>query len=183
VKTLFILGGNPAYTAPADLEFSRQLAKVKRSIHLGLELDETAARCTWHIPQAHYLESWSDARAFDGTVSIVQPLIAPLYNGKTAHELLGAMVQQQPIRTDYEIVRQYWRGQELKPDFERGWRRALHDGWIAGTQLPEKQVRLRVGAELGSGLANDEARGANRGTLELNFRPDPNLRDGRFANT
>ena len=145
VDTLFILGGNPAYTAPADLEFISHLEKVKRSIHLGLDLDETAARCTWHVPQAHYLESWGDARAFDGTVSLMQPLIAPLYDGKTAYELLGAMIQQQPVRSDYDLVHEFWRKQNLWTDFEKGWRKAVHDGFIADTQEPVKDVRLRPG--------------------------------------
>jgi len=143
VDALFILGGNPAYDAPADFDFAGQLARVKRSIHLGLELDETGARCTWHIPQTHYLESWSDARAFDGTASLIQPLIAPLYKGKSVHELLGAMTRQQPIRSDYEIVRDYWRGQNLWPDFEQGWRRALHDGLISDTSFPPKRVQVK----------------------------------------
>src|SRR5215469_5380544 len=108
VDTLFILGGNPAHTAPADFGFSEGLAKVVRSIHLGPELDETAARSTWHIPQTHYLESWGDARAFDGTLSFIQPLIAPLYGGKSPHELLDAVARPGSIRSDYEIVREHW---------------------------------------------------------------------------
>ena len=84
VESLVILGGNPVYTAPADFHFASLLPKIKRSIHLGLYFDETAPLCTWHIPQAHYLESWGDARSFDGTVSLLQPLIAPLYGGKVS---------------------------------------------------------------------------------------------------
>ena len=181
VETLFILGGNPAYTAPSDFNFAENLTKVRRSIHLGLDLDETAALCTWHIPQAHYLESWDDARAFDGTVTIVQPLIAPLYNGKTAHELLGAMDQQQPIRSDYEIVRQYWRKQNLWTDFERGWRKAVHDGLIGGTQCKARQVKIR---EESLELSFSDSAGdlTNKEALELNLRPDATLWDGRFAN-
>jgi len=176
VRSLFILGGNPAYNAPADFEFSRYLAKIPRSIHLGPHQDETSALCTWHIPQAHYLESWGDARAFDGTVSIIQPLIAPLCRGKTSHELLGAMMQQQPIRSDYEIVREFWRRKNLWPDFEKGWRKALHDGLIADTQLPAKKVRLRDFPFL-----SQRERQIPQ-SLELTFRPDPSLWDGCFAN-
>src|SRR5581483_5298757 len=95
--------------------------------------------------QAHYLESWSDARAFDGTVSLMQPLIAPLYDGKSAHEVLGAMVQQQPVRSDYEIVREFWQTQKPWPDFELGWRKSLHDGFITGTQAPAVTVRMKEG--------------------------------------
>ncbi len=210
VDTLFILGGNPVYTAPADLEFEPSLGQVKRSIHLGLDLDETAALCTWHIPAAHYLESWSDARAYDGTVSLMQPLIAPLYEGKSAHEVLGAMTQQQPIRSDYEIVRDFWQGQKLWPDFEQGWRQALHDGFIRGTASPAKPLRCRADflqnatpagrPPSGGAVAQrtsspkPEPGGAGflgpapkvfetlSGDIEVNFRPDPSLWDGRFAN-
>ena len=97
VDTLVVLEGNPVYTAPADLKFGDLLAarKVRLTVHHGLYRDETAALCQWHIPAAHYLESWSDARAADGTVTIVQPLIAPLYGGRTAHEVVGAMLSAQ----------------------------------------------------------------------------------------
>src|SRR5262249_51263137 len=139
-----------------DFEFAQRLSKVKRSIHLSTHLDETSALCNWHIPQAHYLECWSDARSFDGTASIIQPLIAPLYNAKSAHELLGAMIQQQPIRSDYEIVRDHWRSQNLWPDFEKGWRRALHDGLIAGTEAKRKEVRVKRDAQVFSNAARSE---------------------------
>src|SRR5208337_1304328 len=91
VTTLLILGSNPAYDAPADLGFKELLPKVQFSVRLGLYEDETSALCHWHIPQAHDLESWGDARAYDGTVSVIQPLIAPLYGGKSALELLGLL--------------------------------------------------------------------------------------------
>src|SRR5262249_43397948 len=91
VELLVIIGGNPVYTAPADLRFAEHLGQVGMRVHLGLYDDETAALCHWHLPEAHYLESWGDARAYDGTVSIIQPLIAPLYNGKSAHEVLAAL--------------------------------------------------------------------------------------------
>ncbi|MGN6555621.1 MAG: 4Fe-4S dicluster domain-containing protein [Verrucomicrobiota bacterium] len=180
VQTLFILGGNPVYSAPADLEFAQALNQVKRGIYLGLERDETAAFCQWHIPQAHYLESWGDARSYDGTVSLLQPLIAPLYDGKTAHELLGALdTRRTPIRSDYEIVRDFWREQGRWPDFESGWRRALHDGLIANTALPEKQVTLNADS-----IQQLAATGSVTppGELEVIFRPDPSVWDGRFAN-
>src|SRR5262249_11719644 len=115
-------------------------------IHLGLYQDETSQWCHWHIPEAHYLEAWSDARAYDGTVSIQQPLIAPLYGGKSAHELLAALTAQ-PERSGYEMVRDYWReqwkNQKATKDFESSWRRALHDGVVAGTSFPPKSVTLQ----------------------------------------
>src|SRR5262249_58086980 len=91
VDLLLILGGNPVYTAPADLNFADALGKAQLRVHLSLNEDETSALCHWQVPEAHFLESWSDARGYDGTVSIVQPLIAPLYGGKSAHDLLAAM--------------------------------------------------------------------------------------------
>jgi molybdopterin-containing oxidoreductase family iron-sulfur binding subunit len=150
VETLFILGGNPAYSAPADFDFAAALPKIARSIHVGTDLDETAALCTWHIPQAHYLESWGDGKSFDGTISLQQPLIEPLYGGKTAHEILGALFQQQPIRDDYEVVREYWQAQKQWPDFEKGWRRAVHDGVVANSALREKHVVLKTEAITGA---------------------------------
>ena len=110
VETLIILGGNPAYDAPADLDFAKVLAsdKIKLRIHLGLYDDETAQLCHWHVPEAHCLESWSDLQAFDGTVSIQQPLIAPLYKGKSAHELLAVFLGE-PDLSGLEIIRDYWR--------------------------------------------------------------------------
>jgi len=111
VHTLIILGGNPAYDAPADFGFARQLSQAKLSIHLSPELNETSTLCHWHIPQSHYLEAWSDARAYDGTISIIQPVIIPLYAGKSAHEVLDALLSQ-PVRSDYDIVHDHWRGRK-----------------------------------------------------------------------
>jgi molybdopterin-containing oxidoreductase family iron-sulfur binding subunit len=105
------------YTAPAELGFADLLRKARLRLHLGPYVDETAALCHWHLPAAHYLESWSDARAYDGTVSIVQPLIAPLYEGRTAHEVLTAF-SDRPERNAYEIVRGYWQARHPDPDFD-----------------------------------------------------------------
>ena len=177
VETLFIFGGNPAYAAPADLNFSAALAKVKRSIYLGTEFDETAAQCSWHIPQAHYLESWGDGRSFDGTVAMQQPLIKPLYGGKSAHEILDAIFHQQPIRDDYEVVREHWQAEKRWPDFDNGWRRAIHDGLIANTALPEKHVGLKTEAITQALTERKDTDG-----IEVVFRPDASVWDGRFAN-
>jgi MoCo/4Fe-4S cofactor protein with predicted Tat translocation signal len=178
VQTLFILGGNPVFSAPVDFDFPAALPKVKRSIYLATDFDETAALCTWHIPQAHYLESWGDGKAFDGTVTLQQPLIEPLYGGKTAFEILGILFRQQPIRDDYENVREYWQSQKPGPDFETQWRRAVHDGFIAGTALPEKKPGLKTEA-ITTALNSNKSGGTE---LELVFRPDPSVWDGRFAN-
>ena len=116
VEMLVILGGNPVFTAPADFRFGDRLlaktssgkSKVPLRIHLSQYVDETSARCDWHLPEAHYLESWSDARAYDGTASIVQPLIAPLYGGKCSHEVVAALAGE-PQRSGYELVKSHWR--------------------------------------------------------------------------
>ena len=180
VQSLILLGTNSVYNTPADFDFATLLPKIKRTIHLGTYIDETAALSTWHIPEAHYLESWGDARSFDGTASLIQPLIAPLYSGKTAYELLGAFSPQQPALDDYNIVRDYWRAQNIWPDFEKGWRRALHDGLIANSAAPEKRVQLQSDA-LKQFLQPSNRSQASPG-LEVIFRPDPSVWDGRFAN-
>ncbi|MFN2633413.1 MAG: TAT-variant-translocated molybdopterin oxidoreductase [Thermoanaerobaculia bacterium] len=175
VRTLIILGGNPAFTAPADLRFAEKLGKVDLRAHLSPHQDETSRLCQWHIPQAHFLEAWSDARAYDGTASIVQPLIAPLYAGRSAHEVLGAL-SDQPERSAYEIVRDTWRG-PLGAHFEAAWRRALHDGILPDTASPVRAVTSR-------GMPPEIPRaGASAAPgLEVIFRPDPMIWDGRFAN-
>ncbi|HEX7253162.1 MAG TPA: molybdopterin oxidoreductase, partial [Thermoanaerobaculia bacterium] len=176
VETLIILGGNPAFTAPADVAFAHALEKVKLRAHLASHQDETSALCHWHVPEAHFLESWSDARAFDGTASIVQPLIAPLYGGKTAHEVLAAL-SDQPERSAHEIVRDYWKD-KLSGDFESAWRWALHDGLIAGTAFTPKSVKPAGTAAPISQRSADQS----PDSLEIRFRPDPTVYDGRFAN-
>src|SRR5439155_19820739 len=133
---LFVIGGNPAYDAPADFGFADALknTKIPLRVHLGLYQNETAELCHWHVNEAHYLEGWGDTRAYDGTASIVQPLIAPLYKGKSAPEVLAAFFES-AARPGYEIVRAFWRDNWPKTaggDFERGWERALHDGVIEG---------------------------------------------------
>ncbi|MBM3775638.1 MAG: 4Fe-4S dicluster domain-containing protein, partial [Acidobacteria bacterium] len=174
VELLVIVGANPVYTAPADLRFREALDKVKLRVHMGLYADETAELCHWHVAQAHPLESWGDTRAFDGTATIQQPLIAPLYAGRTAYELMAAMAGQ-PQET-FDIVRSYWKAQVQVPDFEAWWRQALHDGIVPGTQARPRPVALR-----GDWAAGFPAPAAESG-LELVFRADPSVYDGRFAN-
>ena len=111
VEFLLILGGNPVYTAPSDLKFAERWRRSALRAHSGCIEDETAALCHWHVPETHILEMWSDVRADDGTVSIVQPLIAPLYNGKSAHEVVSQRSAQRGARSGYDIVRAYWSGE------------------------------------------------------------------------
>ena len=182
VDTLVILGGNPVYDAPADLSFGDRLSRVGLSIRLGMYEDETSALCDWHIPEAHSLESWGDALAFDGTATIIQPLIAPLYDGKSSHELIEQLMGHSAVKA-HDVVRNYWKERTRSDDFEAFWNKCLNDGMIAGTALPSKNVALRMSPEVWVPPAADGGH-APGGTdeLEANFRPDPTLWDGRFAN-
>jgi len=180
VDVLLILGGNPVFSAPADLQFAKKLLNVGLRIHLGAYDDETAELCHWHIPEAHYLESWGDIRAYDGTVSIIQPLIAPLYDGRTAHELL-AVVMGQAGQTPYTIVKDYWKGQKPGPGFEAAWESWLNDGVVAGTALPPQPVKVAGDFEAQLSKETLARRGGSSG-LEVVFRLDPTIGDGQFAN-
>lgn len=176
VRVLLLLGVNPVYDAPVDLEFGKRLQKVPLRVHLGLYADETAELCQWHIPEAHYLEAWGDVRGFDGTASIVQPLIAPLYEGKSVLEVMIALGPN-PGRKAYDAVRDYWKAQGLGGggDFDAAWRQALNDGVLSNTAAPAKTVAFK-GPALPPSTATDPQ------TLELVFRGDPCVYDGRFAN-
>jgi molybdopterin-containing oxidoreductase family iron-sulfur binding subunit len=234
VEFLLILGSNPVYTAPSDLKFSEAMEKVAVRAHLGLYEDETAALCHWHLPETHYLEAWSDVRSDDGTVTIVQPLIAPLYNGKSAHEVVAA-IGPAAERSAYDLVRDYWvgqgaitgipvpqpaaatrpstaapapapapatataasasaqtgvpaAGQPAEPQgpatftpapaptaFDNAWRKWLHDGMIPNTAFAPKTVTVRADLSAAAPAAGGQG-------LEVVFRPDPSVWDGRFAN-
>jgi len=177
VQTLVILGGNPVFDAPVDLDFAAAMAKVPHSIALGHAVDETSSRAEWHIPRAHYLESWGDARAVGGTISVVQPLILPLFGGRTSVEVLGLMVGGKD-RPGYDIVRDTWKPILGEGEFDSKWNRVLHDGLLAGSALPEVVPTLTAPAvaELSGGAAGGS------GDLEVVFLPSPALHDGRFAN-
>jgi molybdopterin-containing oxidoreductase family iron-sulfur binding subunit len=175
VDWLVILNANPIYSAPADLEFAAAFDKAKIVAHLGSHVDETGQISHWHIPAAHYLESWSDARAYDGAVSIVQPMIDPLYGGKTAHDVFQTLLNE-PGLSAYEAVRETWKP-VIKGDFETGWRKALHAGWIEGTVF-DKAAKASVDA----GFKRTVPAPAPKDALEIIFRPDPNIYDGRWSN-
>jgi len=184
VEMLLMLGGNPVFTAPADLNFAEKISKVKTRIHLSLYDDETSELCHWHIPEAHGLETWSDARAYDGTATIIQPLIAPLYGGKSAHEVL-AVFTGQAGRSSHDLVRDYWRAQRNSPDFEKFWQTSLHDGLIADSTFPAKSVVVKIedrGLMIEDRGSKIEGRDPQSSTIELLFRADPHIDDGRFAN-
>jgi MoCo/4Fe-4S cofactor protein with predicted Tat translocation signal len=175
VTTLLIVGCNPAYDAPADIGFTEILPRVTFTVRLGLYEDETSALCHWHVPQAHELESWGDARTYDGTVSVIQPLIAPLYSGKSEVDFL-AVLNGQSSKSSHDLVHDYWQAQRSSvARFDAYWEKTLRDGVVADTALPPKQVLLKMG--IGS-----EAVAATAQGLEVVFRPDRTIWDGRFAN-
>jgi MoCo/4Fe-4S cofactor protein with predicted Tat translocation signal len=176
VDLLFILGGNPAYDAPADLGFSDALmnSNIPTRVHLGLYNDETGQLCHWHINEAHYLEAWGDTRAYDGTVSIVQPLIAPLYGGKSVYEMI-ALVGGQSDASGHDIVQNYWKGKYSGADFDAFWRKSLNDGWIEGTAFTPKALTAKSASLPKSATLPDNA-------VEINFRRHPSIYDGRFSN-
>ncbi len=181
VETLLILESDPAFNAPADLEFASLLGQIPVSVHFGSHVNETAAICTWHVPAAHFLESWSDIRAFDGTISLIQPLIAPMYNAKSIHELLNVLLDQ-PQKPAYETVRETWHEGQSNEGFEPFWQQALHDGLVRDTQLDREEPALRTDlAEQIERRRADEATSSNQ-NLTVLFRPHPTLWDGRFAN-
>jgi len=190
VDLLLILSGNPVYTAPADLRFADAMAKVQLRAHLSLYDDETSALCQWQIPETHFLEAWSDARGDDGTVSIVQPLIAPLYSGRSAHEFLAALGDR-PERSGYAIIRDHWNVPAATEGSDLVWRRWLHDGIV--DRPPEPSVNVSVTADavaaLGSGApvaprpqGGEGGSQTPRGGLEISFKNDPCVLDGRFSN-
>jgi molybdopterin-containing oxidoreductase family iron-sulfur binding subunit len=179
------------YSAPADLKFVDAMQKVALRVHLGLYHDETGAQCHWHIPETHFLEMWSDVRGHDGTVSIVQPLIAPLYGGRSVHEVMSAL-SQGGIRSGYDIVRSFWissatgdttttpqpntSGAAVTSSFDQGWRKWLHDGVVPNTAFPTKTVTVQAALPAATAAAGSS------GELDVVFRPDPSVYDGRFAN-
>jgi len=172
VDLLLIVGGNPVYDAPSDLKFGDAMGKVQLRVQHSVLQNETTDYVHWHINATHYLEQWGDARTIDGTATLVQPLIAPLYDGKSEYEFLEPLIGSSTT-TGYEIVRKYWQG-KLTGDFEAAWRKALHDGFVAGSAFPAKAV---------SGKSSVPESGAkSEGAIEVMFRRDPTIYDGTFSN-
>jgi MoCo/4Fe-4S cofactor protein with predicted Tat translocation signal len=181
VDTLVILGGNPVLTAPADLKFADALKRAKTRIHLSLFNDETSRLCTWHVPAAHWLESWSDGRAWDGTASVAQPLIDPLFGGKTAAELVSMLAGT--ATPAYELVRAWFRKKfGTGADIETKWEQALNDGVIAGSAATAGAGTLKnLDWSLVSAAAEQAKKAADAG-VEIVFAQDRKVYDGRFAN-
>ena len=177
VDTLLVLDGNPAYAAPADLGFAELLQKVPHGIHLGLYRDETARACAWHLPRSHALEAWSDARAWDGTASLAQPVIAPLYDTRSTHELLAALLNS-TATLGRDIVRSTWRDRPGSgAGSDEDWQQSLRDGVIAADGWTPRSAGVDA-----SFLAERPSDIPPAGTLELLFRPDSGVWDGRYAN-
>jgi Fe-S-cluster-containing dehydrogenase component len=147
---------------------------VKHTVHLGSHFNETAVVAEWHINGTHFLENWSDTRAYDGTATVIQPMIDPLYGGKSAHDVIQSMLND-PDTSPYDAVRKTWQG-SLGPDAEHGWRKILHDGMVAGSAFQPKTVSAKAGDLAVTAPAEQS------GTVEVIFRPDPNVYDGRYAN-
>ena len=184
VSTLIIVGVNPVYTAPHDLNFASKLQfdeknqkkKIETIIHISPHFDETAQYCDWHVAESHFLETWGDARAFDGTVSVIQPLIAPLYKTHSVHETLVAFTDK-PGLSDYDDLRDRLKATNPSADFEKFWRKTLNDGVVAGTAFPPINVTLKFNP-----ASLPPAKESSPDELEFLFRPDPSIYDGRFAN-
>ncbi|HEX4086975.1 MAG TPA: TAT-variant-translocated molybdopterin oxidoreductase [Chthoniobacteraceae bacterium] len=183
VQNLFILGGNPAYNSPAALGFADHLRKATFTVHLGHYYDETSRQCRWHLPQTHFLEEWSDILASGGTPTIIQPVIDPLYAGKSIHEVLSLLTGTfRP--SGYDIVRATW-GASGKGDFGTFWDQSVHDGIVAGAP-PAAAPGARAA---GDAVATPAPSGApaipppalTPGADYLLIRPDPAVGDGRWA--
>ncbi len=172
VDVLLILGGNPVYSAPPEMNLRGLIQMAKTRVRLGLYDDETSEVCQWIIPEAHAFEMWSDAPAYDGTISIIQPLIAPLYGGKSAHDVLAAFTEN-PDMSGYTTLRNFWKARHTGSDFETWWKRSIHDGFVKDSALPAVSVTARLipaaAAVGGSGY-------------EISFHSDPYVLDGRYAN-
>jgi MoCo/4Fe-4S cofactor protein with predicted Tat translocation signal len=173
IDTLIVLDCNPVYTAPGALNFAEHLARVPTCIHAGLYADETAILCKWQLPLSHALEAWSDARAVDGSASIIQPVIRPLYASRSAHQLADMLLGTVDPASD-TAVRATWR-EQFGAAFDERWARALHDGFIADTAARPLSVSAKVP------VAPQPAAPAAQGPLEIVFRPDPTVWDGRFG--
>jgi len=178
VSTLVILSGNPVYSAPADLQFPVALSKVATSIHLGAEEDETAAAATWHIPEAHLLESWGDEASSEGAAAIQQPMIEPMYGGKTPIEIVN-WVTTGKFTKSHDIVKNYWLAQ-FTGDKEQAWRKALHDGVVAASKTVDP-IKVTVDTKKLATALGAATKAASTG-IEVGFYPSSATWDGRYAN-
>ncbi|HWV99384.1 MAG TPA: TAT-variant-translocated molybdopterin oxidoreductase [Candidatus Acidoferrum sp.] len=180
VETLVILGGNPAYTAPADLDWTTAQRKAKTVVRLGYYEDETFPACDWHLPKAHFLESWGDARTSDGTLVPIQPLIAPLFGGLTELEVLARLAGSS-VTDPYGIVRETFAGLVPGDTLEAAWRKFLHDGFLAGSAAKAVEVKLNAAA-VSEALVSAQVFTPAKERLEVVFARDYSVDDGRYNN-
>jgi molybdopterin-containing oxidoreductase family iron-sulfur binding subunit len=179
VSTLVMLGGNPAYTAPADLQFAAALAKVANSIHLGMDENETAVAAKWHLPEAHFLESWGDATG-NGVSAIQQPLIEPIFGGRSALEVVALVAGSKEAKS-HDIVKNYWTAQWPAADREKTWRKVLNDGVIPAKAAKDDGAKLTLDAKRIQSAVAAEPKAAGGG-IEVGFVPSWSAWDGRYAN-
>jgi molybdopterin-containing oxidoreductase family iron-sulfur binding subunit len=183
VDTLVILGGNPAFDAPVDVQFEAALKKAANTIHLGFYADETGAACGWHVPAAHAFETWGDGRSEDGTICLAQPIIEPLFGGKSPIEML-ALLAGDSATSGYEIVQRTfgdYTGSAGAGQFESLWRHTLHEGFLAGSGWATGAAAIR-GDALPAVDARAKDAASPAGAMEVVFTPDHRILDGRFAN-
>jgi Fe-S-cluster-containing dehydrogenase component len=182
VDTLVITASNPVYGAPIDFKLGKLLERVPNSIYHGLYEDETAAACKTIIPAAHPLESWGDLRATDGTVSIVQPLIAPLWGGVQEVDVLAAFLGEGDVGA-HELLRRFWKTEGKAPgDFDGNWERWLADGIVPGTAAAVETGLTVDGSALAQAVTPMLAKASGKQGMEIAFAGDPKVYDGRFAN-
>ncbi len=180
VKALIVLAANPVYDAPGALDFAARMERVPLKIHAGLYYDETGAHADWHLPIAHPLESWGDVRSLDGTVGLIQPTIAPLYNGRTLPQMLAFLAGDGDAEDALALVKARWRGQDAddgedEAAFEARFSEALRRGFWADSARPAETVALTQAA------AHAPSPAPPAGGIEVLFRPDPTLWDGTHA--
>ena len=182
VNTLVMLNVNPVYDGPADLDFKQVLGKLKHSISYASHVDETAALSEWHVPSAHFLESWSDVRSFDGTATVIQPLIEPLFKAIPLLQMARLLIDGS-TKSDHELVQETWKDKLTAGSFDRMWRRVLNGGVYSSEPNIEIGARIRekrIAAELQRNPVVSAKAGQNN--LEVVFAVSPSVFDGRYAN-
>ncbi len=179
VKSLVILGGNPVYQAPADVTFAEGLKKVDFSVHLSSHVDETSKATTWHIPRAHFLESWGDVSGYSGA-GIIQPLIEPLFDGKSDIDVLADLLSDEEVWA-YAVVQETWKEILPKNNFDKAWRRVLHDGYTPiNREIPASLDKARAQGLVS--MSRYYASAAAIDDMEVIFTASFSTYDGRYAN-
>ena len=177
VETVFLLSADIAQYAPADLKLPEKIRGVPFSVHHGLYRDATSSLCTWHLPATHYLEEWGDARAEGGVVSLIQPLIQRLYDGRSTIQVLDILLGRAQDDA-MAVVQQTWQSTwGDRADFH--WKKSLHDGVIEGTAAEAADVTFSGNGIAGLEGASDSVNGT--GDWIAIFRNDPAMFDGRYA--